>query len=72
MKKNETSGRSQKGSLSALMTGSSSLDASEIVTVEVMEYDSINMDELYVPEDIVPKETMVGVSAPVKIQAKGI
>uniref|UniRef100_A0A2K1XYG0 Uncharacterized protein n=1 Tax=Populus trichocarpa TaxID=3694 RepID=A0A2K1XYG0_POPTR len=57
-KKNETSGRSQKGSLSALMTGSSSLDASEIVTVEVMEYDSINMDELYVPEDIVPKETM--------------
>jgi hypothetical protein len=25
-----------------------------------------------VPEDIVPKETMVGVSAPVKIQAKGI
>ena len=54
------------------MTGSSSLDASETVTVEEMEYDSINMDELYVPEDIVPKETMVGVSAPVKIQAKGI
>lgn len=39
------------------MRGSLSFDASETVTGEEMEYDPINMDELYVHEDIVPKKT---------------